>query len=84
MKRRINSTGIQQAVQKENHYVEECFPDSDKLVCSAELTIFINEASEGDIINVNELKEIYDLGEKVERYKSTTRVDLLEMDFSFH
>ena len=66
IKRRINTTGPQETDQEENQDVEESFPDSDELVARAELSISINEASEKEILVVNELKEIYDLGEKAE------------------
>ena len=65
-KRRINTTGPQEADEEENQGVEDSFPDSDELVAKAESSISINQASEEEIIIVNELKEIYDLGEKVE------------------
>ena len=67
IKRRINTTGPQETDQEENQGVEESFPDSDYLVARAELSIFINEDSEQEILAVNKLKEIYDLGEKTER-----------------
>ena len=63
-KRRINKTGTQEIVQEENQYVEDSFPDSDELVARVELSISINEASEGETIFVNELKEIYDSSER--------------------
>ena len=66
IKRRINTTGPQETDQEENQDVEESFPDSDELVARAELSISINEASEKEILVANELKEIYDLGEKAE------------------
>ena len=47
--------------------VEISFPDFDELVARAELSISINEVSEEEIIIVNELNEVYDLGEKAER-----------------
>ena len=65
-KRRINTTGPQETDEEENQGVEDSFPDSDELVARAESSISINQASEEEIIIVNELKEIYDLGEKVE------------------
>ena len=65
-KRRINTTGPQEADEEENQGVEDSFPDSDELVAKAESSISINQASEEEIIIVIELKEIYDLGEKVE------------------
>ena len=65
-KRRINTTGPQEADEEENQGVEDSFPGSDELVAKAESSISINQASEEEIIIVNELKEIYDLGEKVE------------------
>ena len=65
-KRRINTTGPQEADEEENQGVEDSFPDSDELVAKAESSISINQAAEEEIIIVNELKEIYDLGEKVE------------------
>ena len=67
-KRRINTTGPQEADEEENQGVEDGFPDSDELVAKAESSISINQASEEEIIIVNELKEIYDLGEKVRRF----------------
>ena len=36
------------------------------LIARAKLSISINEASEEEILFVNDLKEIYDLGEKAE------------------
>ena len=65
-KTRINTTGPQETDEEENQGVEDSFPDSDELVARAESSISINQASEEEIIIVNELKEIYDLGEKVE------------------
>ena len=67
-KRRINTTGPQETDEEENQGVEDSFPDSDELVARAESSISINQASEEEIIIVNELKEIYDLGEKVRRF----------------
>ena len=46
--------------QEVNQGVEDSFTDSDELFARAESSIFINEASEEEIIVVNELKEIYD------------------------
>ena len=66
IKRRINTTEPQETDQEENQGAEDSIPDSDELVAKAKLSIFINEASEEEIIVVNELKEIYDLGEKAE------------------
>ena len=63
LQRRINTTGPQETDQEESQGVEDSFPDSDELVARAKLSISINEASEDAIIVVNELKEIYDLGE---------------------
>ena len=40
--------------------------DSDEMFARAKLSISINEASEEEIIVVNELKEIYDLGQNAE------------------
>ena len=65
-KRRINTIGPQETDQEENQGVEDSFPDSDELDARAKLSISINEASEEEIIVVNELKEIYDLGENAE------------------
>ena len=67
-KRRINTTGPQETDEEENQGVEDSFPDSGELVARAESSISINQASEEEIIIVNELKEIYDLGEKVRRF----------------
>ena len=67
-KRRINTTGPQETDEEENQGVEDSFPDSDELVARAESSISINQASEEERIIVNELKEIYDLGEKVRRF----------------
>ena len=61
-KRRINTTGPKETDEEENQGVEDSFPDSDELVARAESSISINQASEEEIIIVNELKEIYDLG----------------------
>ena len=66
IKRRINTTGTQETDQEENQGVEDSFPDSHELTARAKLIISINEASEGRITVVNELKEIYDLGENAE------------------
>ena len=66
IKRRIDTTGLQEKDQEENQGVEDSFHDSDELVARAELSISINEASEEEIIVVNELKEIYDFGGKTE------------------
>ena len=64
--RRINTKGPQKTDQEENQSVEDSFPDSDELVARAELNISINEVLEEEIVVVNELKKMYDLGEKVE------------------
>ena len=66
IKRRINTTGPQETDQEQNQGVEDSFLDSDELVARAELSLSINEASEKEIIVVNELKEIYDTGEEAE------------------
>ena len=66
IKRRINTTEPQKTDQEENQGVEESFPDSDELVARTELSISINEASDEEILVVNELKEICDLAEKAE------------------
>ena len=66
IKRRLNTTGTQETDQEENQGVEDSFPDSHELTARAKLIISINEASEGRITVVNELKEIYDLGENAE------------------
>ena len=66
IKRRINTTGPEETDQEQNQGVEDSFLDSDELVARAELSISINEASEKEIIVVNELKEIYDTGEEAE------------------
>ena len=66
IKRRINTTGPQKTDQEGNQGVEDSFLHSDKLVARAELSMSINEISEEQIIASNELKEIYDLGEKAE------------------
>ena len=58
IKRRIDTTGPQETDQEENQDAEDSLPDSDELVARAKLK---------EIIIVNELKEIYDLGEKAER-----------------
>ena len=60
--RNINRTVPQETDQG----VEDSFPDSDELVARAKLRISINEASEEEIIVVNDLKGIYDLGENAE------------------
>ena len=64
IKRRIKTLGVQETDETENQGVEDSFPDSDKLVARAEISISINEASEDEIIVANEFKKIYDLGEK--------------------
>ena len=64
--RRISTTGPHETDKEENQDVEDSFADSDELIARAELSISINEASEEDFTVVNELKEIYDLGEKAE------------------
>ena len=66
IKRRIKITGPHETDQEEIQGVEDlnCFHDSDELVSRAELSISINEVSEEEITVVNELKEIYGLGEK--------------------
>ena len=66
IKRRTNTTGTPETDQWDNQGVEDSFPDSDELVARAKLSISINEASEQEIIVVNELREIYDSGEKAE------------------
>ena len=66
LQRKINTTAPQETDQEEHKGVEEGFPDSYELVARAELSIVMNVASEEEIIVVSELKEIYDLGEKVE------------------
>ena len=66
IKRRINTTGPQETDQEENQGVEDIFPDSDGLTARAKLSISINDASEKEIIVINELKEIYVLGENAE------------------
>ena len=66
IKRRIDTTGTQKTDQRDNHGVEDSFPDSDELVARAKLSISINEASQQEILVVNELREIYDSGEKTE------------------
>ena len=60
----INTIGSQETDQEENQGVEDSFPDFDELFARAKLSISINDASEEEMIVVNELKEIYDLGEK--------------------
>ena len=60
----INTIGSQETDQEENQGVEDSFPDFDELFVRAKLSISINDASEEEMIVVNELKEIYDLGEK--------------------
>ena len=64
--RRISTIGPHETDKEENQDVEDNFADSDELIARAELSISINEASEEDFTVVNELKEIYDLGEKAE------------------
>ena len=66
LKRRTNTTGPQKTDQEENQCVEDSLSDSNELVARAKLSISINEASEEEIIVVNELKEIYDLAEKAD------------------
>ena len=66
LQRKINTTLRQETDQEEHKGVEEGLPDSDELVARAELSIVMNVASEEEIIVVSELKEIYDLREKVE------------------
>ena len=66
IKSTTNTTGTQETDQWDNQGVEDSFPDSDELVARAKLSISINEASEQEIIVVNELREIYDSGEKAE------------------
>ena len=61
IKRRISTTGLQEADQEKNQGVEDSFPDSDELIARTELTISITE-----IIAVNELKEIQNLSKKAE------------------
>ena len=63
LKRRSNTTGPQETDQEENQGVEDSFSDSDEMVAGAKLSISINEASQEEIIIVNELK---DLGEKAD------------------
>ena len=46
IKRKINTAGPQETDQEENQGVKESFPDSDELVARAELSIFINKASD--------------------------------------
>ena len=58
IKRRINATAPQETDQEENQGVEDILSDSDELVARSKLNISINEASEEEIIFVNELKEI--------------------------
>ena len=66
IKRRINTTGLQETEQAENQGVENSFHDFNELIARGEISISVNEASEEKIIVVNELKKIYDLGEKAE------------------
>ena len=66
IKRKINTKGPQETDQENNQGVEDSFPDSDELVVRAKLSIFMNEASKEEIIVVNEVKEIYDIGENAE------------------
>ena len=66
IKRRINTTGPQETDKEENQSVEDSFPDPGDLVARTEFSISINEASEQEIIVINEFEEIYDLGEKAE------------------
>ena len=66
LKRRTNTTGPQKTDQEENQDVEDSLSDSNELVARAKLSISINEVSEEEITVVNELKEIYDLGEKAD------------------
>ena len=70
--RRINTTGPQETNQEENQCVEDSFLDSDELIARAELSIPINEASDEEIIVVNELKKLYDLREKAEGIKCSS------------
>ena len=55
-KRRTNTTGPQETNQEENQGVEDSFSDSDEMVAGAKLSISINEASQEEIIVLNELK----------------------------
>ena len=64
---RINTTGPHQTDQEENQGVEDSFPVSDELATRAELSVSFHEASEEEMIVVNELKDIYDLREKPDR-----------------
>ena len=66
IKRRINTTGLQETEQAENQGVENSFHDFNELIARGEISISVNEASEEKIIVVNELNKIYDLGEKAE------------------
>ena len=57
IKRRINTTGPHETEQEGNQGVEDdSFPDSDEPFVTAELSISINEASEEQVIVVNEIK----------------------------
>ena len=77
IKRRTNTTTPQETDQEENQGVEDSFPHSDSLVDRAKSNISLNEASEEEIIVVNELKEIYDLGEKAEGIFKTVDFKML-------
>ena len=66
LKRGNNTTRPQKTDQEENQDVQDSLSDSNELVARAKLSISINEVSEEEITVVNELKEIYDLGEKAD------------------
>ena len=66
VKKSIDTTGLQETDQTENQGVENSFYDFDELVARAVMTISVNKALEEEIIFVNELKKIYDLGGKAE------------------